>query len=335
VCLTEPMTSGRATIGIDIGGTKTLLALLDERYQVLEEIKERTHPESGVRHFAGFLEKSITRLLRRAMRRHFGVRAVGVGCTGIVDRSKNRMKSCPNIPFLEQFPLRTKIESWTKTPVGLFNDVVAGLHAEHAMGAARGCHNVMAIFIGTGVGCALVLNDRLYTGSNGYAADLGHTLLSSIERLSGSDYAGILDDVVSRTAIAAGAAKLALKQWAPSLGRTVGTDLAQIRASDIAAAIDAGDRSIENLVRSRARLLGIVLANSIHLLNPDAIILGGGMTDAMPRLILQEVRKGIRMHATPALTKHLKVAVTHLGGHSIPIGAAKLAVDRSRNPLHD
>jgi glucokinase len=140
----------------------------------------------------------------------------------------------------------------------------------------------------------------------------------------------VLDDVASRTAIAADAAALALKQWAPSLLETAGTDIRKIKSGELADAVARGDKAIEELVRSRAHVIGIVLSNFVDFLNPEMVLLGGGLTEALPEIICQEVARGIAAHATPNATEKLKVVTAKLRGHAVTIGAATLAMEAQR-----
>jgi glucokinase len=133
--------------------------------------------------------------------------------------------------------------------------------------------------------------------------------------------------VASRTAIAADAAALAIKQWAPSLLENTGTDLRNIRSAALAEAISGGDKAVEELVRSRAHVVGIVLSNIVDFMNPELVVLGGGLTEALPAIIRKEVTAGIEGHASPHARRKLEVVTAKLEGHAVTIGAAKLALD--------
>ena len=108
----------------------------------------------------------------------------------------------------------------------------------------------------------------------------------------------------------------------------MGTDVSEIRSGDLAEAIANGDTKIEELMRARARTVGIVLSNVVDLLDPEMIVLGGGLTEAMPDLIRQEVQSGIDEHSTPDAREGLEVVVAKLGSHAVTTGAAKWATDR-------
>jgi len=317
-----------ATIGIDIGGTKSLFALFDEKFALIEEIKCPTHAKrGGGQAFRKMFRDSVRKLLKVAKRRKLVVPSIGIGCAGLIDYDTGVVRVSPNVAFLKGFSFRSALKSLTKAKVYAANDVQVGLYGELKLGAAKGARHVIGVFIGTGIGGALVVDGKLYRGQSGIAGDIGNYLLHAMGPLAGSSREGVLDDVASRTAIAGDAATLAAKRWAPNLRAQVGTDVDNIKSTDIARAIRHGDKAVEKLVRSRARVVGIALSNLVDFINPEVLILGGGLVEAMPSLVRNEVRKGIEAHSTKAAFKVLKVRLAKLGDHAVTAGAARLAMD--------
>jgi glucokinase len=316
----------RAYLGIDIGGTKSLYALLDENFEVIAEEKLRTVPEKGgVRAFTGSMGKAVKALMKEAERRKLKVVAVGVGCAGDINLKRGVIRHSPNLAFLDRYPLRDKLVKLTGARVFVGHDVQAGLYGELTLGAAKKARHVIGVWLGTGVGGALVIDRRLHVGSSGDAGDLGNYLLHAVAQ--DAPRKEVLDSVASRTAIAADAAALAAKNHATVLRKNVGTDVRDIKAKDIATAIRDGDKNIEKLVKSRAAVVGAALSNLVDFLNPDMIVLGGGLIEAMPDIMRREVRKSIEAHATSKAAKAVKVVTAKLGDHAGTIGAARLAVD--------
>ena len=322
--------SKRAYIGIDIGGTKSLFALFDEKFEVLAEEKFRTHPDKGgVRAFDRLLERTLKAMLREARKQDMAVKVVGVGCAGDIDMKGGIVRSSPNLTFLAGYPFRENVEKLTKAKVFVGHDVQAALYGEVCLGAARKRRHVIGVWVGTGVGGALVIDGRLHLGANGLAGDIGNYLLHAVD--AGSEAPAprkeVLDAVASRTAIAGDAAALAARHRAPTLRKVAGTDVTDIKSGDLAEAIRKGDKAIEKLVRSRAGVVGAALSNLVDFLNPDAIVLGGGLVEALPKLMAREVRKSIDAHASPKAAKAVKVVVAKLHSHAGTAGAAKLALD--------
>lgn len=317
----------RATIGIDIGGTKSLYALFDEDFEVLAEEKLPTDPgEGGVDAFDRGLRKSVKALAKECKRRGYKCVAVGAGFAGLVNMRKGTIRAAPNLKFLEGYPLRARIEAIMDVPVYLVNDVHAGIYGELHLGAARKARHVIGVFIGTGVGGALVIDRRLHFGVEGIAGNIGNYLLHAVHHDEGARKE-VLDAVASRTAIAADAAALAAKRQAPKLVKVAGTDVRDIKSGDIAAAIAQGDKAIEKLVRTRAGVVGVALSNLVDFINPDMIVLGGGIVEAMPELIRSEVEETVRTHAEKKAGEAVKVVTAKLHSHAGTAGAAKFALD--------
>ena len=315
-----------AYIGIDVGGTKSLFALFDPEFEVLAQEKFRSHPEKGgAKAYTEAMEGAVKSLMRTARKKGLKVRTVGVGCAGDIDMKRGIVNRSPNLAFLDGYPFRRTLEKMTGAKVFLGHDVQTGLYAEYTLGAARGARHVIGVWLGTGVGGAIIIDGKLHLGATGLAGDLGNYLLhaSPVD----VEHKEVLDQVASRPAIAGVAATLAAKNRAPKLRKVAGTDVSEIKAGDLAKAIEKGDRAVEELMRSRANVIGTALANMVDFLNPDMIVLGGGLAESMPVLIRSEIRRSIDVHAVPRAAKAVKVVVAKFMEHAGTTGAAKLAVD--------
>ncbi|MDQ3024905.1 MAG: ROK family protein [Pseudomonadota bacterium] len=317
-----------AYIGIDVGGTKSLFALFDAEFEVVAEEKFRSHPEKGgAKAFSRLLESAIHSLMRAAAKRGLEVKVVGVGCAGDIDMRRGSVRSSPNLPFLNGYRFGPRLARLTGAKVFVGHDVQTGLYGEFMLGAARKARHGIGIWVGTGVGGAIVIDRRLYQGATGMAGDLGHYVLHAVVTSGDPSRKEVLDNVASRTAIAGHAAALAARHRAPSLRKEAGTDVKDIKASDLAESIRKGDKAVEKLVRSRASVIGTALSNLVDFLNPDVIVLGGGLTEAMPVLMRSEIRRAIDAHAVPKAARAVKVVVAQLHSHAGTTGAAKLALD--------
>lgn len=320
-----------ATIGIDIGGTKTLIVLFDEKFGAIEEFKFKTRPDKGRKEFLQNLSDGISILLRKVKKRRLLLAGAGAGCSGKIDGRKGIFQESHNIPFLKGYPLAEHLAEMTGTEVLLANDVQMGLHGEHQLGAAAGLRHVLGIFFGTGIGGAIIIDGKLHVGASGAAGEIGHCLVSPMGPLTGSERQGVLDEFVSRQAIAGAAAAISARQWAPNLFKAAGADVTRIHSGTLADSIRAGDKKIEEMVRSRARMAGLALSNFVDFLSPEMVVLGGGLVEAMPELFLKEVGAGILEHTVPCVRKTTRVVLAALKGRAVAAGAAKMAWDRFKN----
>jgi len=317
-----------AAIGIDIGGTKTLFALLDQDFEVVAEEKLRSRDgKDPLATFERGMERAIDRLLAEADERKLKVKIVGVGVAGVADFRTGAVRSAPNLDFLDGFPLGARLKKLTGARVFVANDVHTGLYGECMLGSAKRSTHVLGVWLGTGVGGAMVIDGKLHLGASGVAGNIGNYVLHAVDAALDAPRREVLDNVASRTAIAGDAAVLAAKERAPKLKKVAGTDVRDIRSGDIAEAIRKGDKSVEKLVRSRVSVVGTALSNLIDFINPDMVVLGGGLVEAMPDLIQREVEKAVKAHASPVAASGVKVSVAKLHDHAGTVGAAKLAVD--------
>jgi glucokinase len=318
----------RASIGIDIGGTKSLYALFDNNFEVLAEEKLPTHPDKGgVKAFTATLGNTVRKLVHVADKRGLKVKYLGVGCAGDIDLTQGVIRSSPNLSFLDSYPMRDKLQRFTGARIFVGHDVQAAVYGELVRGVARKARHVIGVWIGTGVGGALVLDRKLFLGVSGRAGDLGNYLLHAVDVSQELPRKEVLDNVASRTAIAGDAAALAASHRAPRLQRTAGTEVRNMGANVLADSIRQGDKAVEKLLRSRASVIGVALSNLVDFLNPDMIVLGGGLVEAMPGLLRRQIQKAIDAHSAPNSAKAVRIRIAKLLPHAGTVGAACLARD--------
>ncbi len=317
-------------VGLDIGGTKILAVLLDRKFKIRGEKKMRVEPQRGQRHFFKTIREAVEGLLEDAGVKFKQVAALGAGCPGIVRNPPGRVDLSPNLPFLKNCLLRKELSRMFGVPAVIENDVNAGLYGEQQFGAARGARHVAGIFLGTGVGGAFIFDGKPYSGLTGAAGEIGHTYLrppfegSTRQQVTGATVEGML----GRLAISAEAGLLLMQQKAPALFETTGYDVKKIKSRVLARAIQAGDTPLKELIESKARLLGMVMANMVNLLSPELIVLGGGVIEALGTVMIPEARRTMKELAMPPLVKPVRVAAAALKDYSIALGAAKLAEEQ-------
>jgi len=319
--------SAQYTIGIDIGGTKILGVLLNDAFKVEAEIKLKTRPDRGEAHFLHSLDECVDSLIQDAGIKRDRVTAIGAGCPGFITASGVVTRSA-NIPFLKNYPLAQKLSRLAKAPAAVGNDVQTGLYGEHQFGAARGKQHVAGIFVGTGIGGSLILNGETYRGAFGTAGEVGHVLFDPNGPFCGCGRRGCYEAFAGRLAIASEAAAAAARQKAPSLAADAGTDLRQIKSGALAKAA-VKDRVIGDILRAKARIVGGLMANLVNILNPEMIVLGGGVVEALPRLFVPEATRAMNEQAIADAARRVKVVAAKLGDYAVAMGAAKRAWDKA------
>jgi glucokinase len=267
----------------------------------------------------------VQRLARRAKKEQLNLIGAGVAFAGKVDTKTGIVKQAPNILFLENYNLTHvfKKAAGVRSVVG--NDVQLALYGEHQLGAARDYQHVLGVFFGTGVGGAAIINGRIYHGASDMGGQVGSLLTHHIGGSETLESHGTLDRIASKAAIGGAALGMGVKQWAPHLYKEVGTDFAKLTWGALERARKKGDKRIEELIRSRLRVAGIALASVVNFMNPEILILGGGLTEEMPRLVQSEVEGGLREHLVSEVSRKLKVKTAKFKNRAGVFGAAKLA----------
>jgi glucokinase len=252
------------------------------------------------------------------------VTGMGVGVPGPVDQQKGVVLEAVNLGW-KKVKLAETFEKEFHCPTVVLNDVDAGVYGEYRFGAAKSAQTVIGVFPGTGIGGGCVYHGQILHGKGKSCMEIGHMQVTPNGRLCGCGLRGCLETEASRLAIAAEAAMAAYRGEAPHLMAEAGTDLSDIRSSALAKAITAGDSVVEQIVRRAAGRIGLSIASLIHLLAPDFVVLGGGLVQAMPDLILNAVAETANRHVMPSFRDTFKVVAAKLGDDSTVLGAAAWA----------
>lgn len=317
-------TKNRSWVGFDLGGTKMLAGVFDSRFRLIMAKRKRTRTDEGARAGVARMIGLIHEALAAAKVGPKALGGIGIGTPGPLDMDKGTLIYAPNLGW-KNVPLRKRFEAEFGCPVAVINDVDAGTYGEYVGGAARGSRSVLGVFPGTGIGGGFVYEGRLVRGRTQSCMEIGHMKVMPQGRLCGCGQRGCLETVASRLAIAAEAAMAVYRGEAPALARLAGTDLAKIRSRSLAGAIRAGDQVVESIVRRAASFVGLAVANTVNLLAPDLVVLGGGLIEAMPRLFIEEVRTAAAGQVMAAFRGTFKVIKAELGDNAAITGAAALA----------
>lgn len=318
--------------GFDLGGTKMLCVLLDEKLKVVSRKKKKSKgmegPHAGVIRIVDLIRETIA----DANLPLEGLASIGIGCPGPVDMERGIVHLAVNLKW-KNVPLGNLLVDAFQRPVSVLNDVDAGVFGEYCVGAAIGAHSVAGIFPGTGIGGGFVYDGKILRGRRHTGMEIGHTRIATTEHSSGTRMTGTLESEASRLAIAANCAKLAIRGEAPTLLKSAGTDLAEIRSKALAAAVKGGDEAVENVIRKAARTVGYSCVNLIHLLTPEVIVLGGGLVEALSEIYLEEVQKTVANNVLECYADTFEIKLAKLGDDAGAIGAAIWAAQQVTSGL--
>ena len=275
-------------IGIDIGGTKILGALVAENGNIAREIRVPS-PAADADELVAATVALVRQLVASSDEPVLGA---GVAVAGFIDAQQSSVMYAPNLNFRNE-PFRDKIAAQLELPVIIENDANAAGWAEFKFGAGRGTKDMIMLTLGTGVGGAIVSDSELRRGGFGVAGELGHVRVVPEGRLCGCGLRGCLEQYASGTAVLRGARKLA------SSGGPAGARLAQIALERgeldghaVHQALIEGDAGAIGLAREAGEYLGAALSSIIAVLDPELIVIGGGLSEAGV-LILDPIRDAL------------------------------------------
>ena len=311
-------------VGFDLGGTKMMATVFDEKYKPMASAKAKTPVNEGPKAVQERIRETILAALQESRLPVAALAGIGVGCPGVLDLDKGLILEAPNLGW-KRVPLQALLEGWFHCRVVLSNDVDAGTYGEYRFGAGKGARTLVGVFPGTGIGGGCVYDGKLLRGKTGSAMEIGHLPVRENGRLCGCGRRGCLEALAGRLAISAEVAQAAFRGEAPFLAENGGSDLKKLKSGLLAKAIKAGDAAVERIVRDAMRLMGRAIGGVVNLLAPDVVVLGGGLVEAMPRLALEEVRIGLKETAMVSFAKQVKVVEAELGDEATTLGAAALA----------
>lgn len=261
-------------LGLDIGGTKCSIVLGDQNFNISEKVFFETKVERGPVEILNEFKTHINRLLKTYPRE--SLVKIGISCGGPLDSKKGIIKSPPNLPGWNDIPIVSILEDEYEVDVALQNDANACALAEWMMGAGKGTENMIFLTFGTGMGAGLILNGKLYSGTNDLGGEVGHMRLADQGPI-GFGKAGSFEGFCS----GGGIAKLAKSTVSNMLnkGLFVGfcpskESIEQITAKSVFEAALQGDEIAFEIVETSASYLGKALAILIDVLNPECIVIG-------------------------------------------------------------
>ncbi len=305
-------------IGVDLGGTKMLLGVLDGGSETVWESRERSAGESEEE-----LVELLVREIAEARTQRSGVKAVGMGIPATIDHEKGLAVAAVNLP-IENLPIRDLVARRTGLPTFVDNDANVAALAEHLFGAARGADNAVMLTIGTGIGGGLILGGEIYRGATGAGAELGHMAIQM-------DGPGCQGNCPNRGCVEALASGTALGREGQAAAESnpdsaLGKLLAEGKPVDgkaVTVAAQEGDETAIGVFDLVGGRLGVALASFANIFEPEVIVVGGGVM-AAGELLLAPARRELEARALRPMNR-TPVVAAELGEDAGMIGAAAMA----------
>lgn len=308
------------TIGVDVGGTKIAAGVVDVHGDVLDEVRLTTPGQD-----AAAVESGVCLAIERLSAKH-RVGAVGLAVAGFIDAERSLLRFAPNLPMRDR-PLRRMVTQRVGLPVVVENDANAAAWAEHRFGAGGGVPDVVMITVGTGLGGGVVISGNLLRGGFGAAAELGHLRMVPRGLLCGCGNRGCWEQYASGTALVRQAHALAAADpaRAAALLDRAGGDIEAIDGQMVTELAMGGDPASRGLLAGIGRWLGEGIADLAAVLDPQMVVIGGGVGEAGD-LLLDPAREAYAAALSAGEYRpHLRITPAVLGNDAGVVGAADLA----------
>jgi glucokinase len=318
-------------VGVDFGGTKILAGVFKNSLELLGKAKVSTKAHRGPEAVIERIARCVHDALDECDLNLKQLRGVGLGAPGAVDPESGRVLFASNLGW-EDVPLKKELEKLLGVPVFLDNDCnicMLGIHEIELKGKPR---HMIGIFLGTGIGGGLILEGNLYCGHNHAAGEVGHMILEVNGPKCGCGNKGCFEALASRTAIFNRVRSAVKNGQKTILTDMLGDELTDLRSGDLRKAIRKGDKFVGQIIEEAAEYTGIAVANLINVFNPEIVVLGGGIIDALEDEMMAIIIETAGDYALPRTTKGIEIIASKLGDDAGIHGAAVLARRETSRP---
>lgn len=311
-------------VGVDIGGTKIYSVVADRNGNIISSARKKTKAEQGFESVVARIAKCVREAVEKAgIDYESQVLAIGAGSPGPLDLKEGKIIETPNLKWIDA-PLKKSLQKLLKKPVSIDNDCNVGILGEYAYGAGHGAQDMVGLFIGTGIGGGIIIDGKLLHGFNDNAAELGHMIMDPDGPQCGCGVNGHLEAFASRLAIereiraahSNGVATALIKNLNPT---------ERIRSKKIAEAFKAKDKAVVAAVKKSALYVGYAVANLINILNPQIVVIGGGVVEAIGEPYVKIVRDRAKKIVFAVALRNVSIVEAELGDNAAALGAAVLA----------
>ena len=322
-------------VGVDLGGTSMRAGVVNRKGEVVALEKRKSQPRDtdavrgNARATVDRLAQTIERAAREADLRLRDLGGIGVAVPGVVDFEQGIVRLAPNLGSTwTNFPFARHLRALLGRKIYLFNDVRAGAVGEHTFGAGRGIKDMVAIFVGTGIGGGIILDGELRTGFRGCAGEIGHTVIAADNDVIGiTGQPGTVEPLTSRGGMQRmleDAMKAGRSSVIPELIQSVGHG--RLTSSVIVEALKRDDALMQEVLAKAQHYLGLLAANLVNILDPEMVVFGGGVTERMGMRFIRPIHEtALKNFIQKQRARQVKFAPAALKDHSGVVGAAVLA----------
>jgi glucokinase len=319
---------GKILCGVDIGGTKLSVALITPEGQIIDKCFDCDHVEKSECGLTEQIKSNIRLMLSRNKLTESDLCGIGIGCAGHIRFRDGTIITTSNLKGFKGYPLRADVQSGFTVPVTLDNDANAQAFGELKFGAGRGYDNMVFLTISSGIGAGIIIDNKVYRGMTGTAGEFGHTIIEP-----GSDMVCTCGNKGCLMAVACGMALPYIFQKKLKEGKITKLnfpsdfDYSRIDGKIIKQGLDINDPVSEEIMLETAHYVGIGIYNIFQTLNPQLIVLGGGLL-SWGDIFLEKIKHTFYGLARDMMFDNVEIKVTEIGPDAGVIGAASLSLEK-------
>ena len=314
--------SEKYCICLDVGGTKVLGAIFNEKKEIVYRLKKRSKGDDSE---SANVEKVIISVVEEMLEgsgiAKSDVKAIAACAPGVIDQNTGIVLFTPNLPWRD-YDLRGAMEKQFNIPFFVGNDVNLGVLGEYIYGAGRGYRNIIGFFVGTGMGGGMVLNGELYTGNKFKASEYGHMILEPEGPLCNCGQRGCLETFASKTGMT-NYIRQQISRGRDTMMAEFVTD-GVFKSKKLKKALAAGDEVAIEAVDRACHYLAIATGNMINTISPDLIVYGGGVMEAVGDIFLEKILKELDRYCMRSIRPTVDIKIAELGDDSILYGELAL-----------
>lgn len=314
-------------VGVDLGGTKILAGVFTPQLKLLQTAKQTTKAARGFDAVVDRIARCVADAVDEADLSLKHVRALGIGAPGSIQPERGEVIFAPNLQWKDA-PLKKALEKALNLPVFVGNDCQVCTLGVHEVELKSRPRSMVGVFLGTGIGGGLILDGKLWTGFNHTAGEIGHMVLEVGGPKCSCGNQGCFEALASRTAIFRQVHAAVKNGEKTVLTEIVGPNLAEMKSGDLRKALRKGDKLVERVIEEAAEYTGVAVANLINIINPEVVVVGGGLIDALADEMMAIIVEVARDCAMAGSIRDVEIVASRLGDEAGITGAAVLARQR-------
>ena len=310
-------------VSVDMGGTKILASVLNSKKGIIARQKKPTNINSGTKIYVKDIAEIVTKVVANSKLRKENIAAVCLGVPGSVNPKTGIIGFAPNLG-IRNYKMKSELEKLIPYQVLLENDVNLGALGIKNYGVGKDSENMMAVFIGTGIGGGLIIDGKIFRGSNFFAGEIGHMLVQKNGPKCGCGKKGCFEALASRTAIVKNIINDVKKLKKKSVLSDLVKSNQRIKSGALRNAILKKDKVVTGRIREACETIGDVLGSVSNLINFDMIVLGGGVIEALENFMMPIIKEEYKNHVLDASAKGVKIVASKLGDDAAIYGGLAL-----------